>query len=895
MSDKNFRLLRGDAASNDAHTGEEGTLTYDRDAKNIRVHDGVTAGGHSVGIKDAASADVKHVRVNGQWVDINTIDVDLGSMDAWLSKYELGAPMEGGVYAGSYVCEGKEHTMVVSPDFVDEAGVLWSTLSVEKGTDSDCNAQSNMDKLANVRWAQENAGIFGENVTTISFSSSEYYLPDGEFFHEWVIVGYSDKPTKIFRSLDWSVIAELTQFPNNPTSAVISPKGERVALGYGEAPYIIVSQFTVPGTFPTDPITFGDDLGVEGDTINGPVLGLSETSTSGYLLVVWSGGVLELNLDNFGRTEPLPIETSSGLHVVATETVTSGVVSTHNQNDAILAAVYNGVVRVENDWGGRTGVELPVDGAAISVTSSSPADAAGRVAYVHTGGNKYTVYDIAEADTDWVQLDAMPALGNVTPVDCAFDPSGQYLLVATSEAPYLMAVDILNRRVIQLRTKGPVKRLEYRFNKEELYILHVDGTVSKMASGREYSVTKEIPASFWGFTPGTDYIGWSDLKVTRCGRYLLNFIDGSAYDIETLEVVGTQPFDVRSPESQSGRYIGTGALDSGDGKPYIIDTDTWTRVDTVAASADFGAVGDYNGIWEAHDGNVYLVFDIVAGEFHIYNMLTAERLVLTTVLTGTIDAEPQIVNDRAFWITRGHDSNPEPSFFFDVVADEIAFTPADQTSWDRGWAAVGDTTRDGQYVVLNVDLDVMVVDGRTLPDFTSFYVYDTTTWTEVTFQPQRNWTWKAMFSRDGEYLITDSDYDPMCSIYRTSDWAEIARIPRVGVIYGVSEAGDFVFGYSDYYNRYDWYGEVINFIRPNEYFGAGQVAHQYDGDGYSDWMLPTTDQLAEIQQNLPDLVTEPVWTSREMSATEALASDGVVEKDSGTRRVLAIRVFEDTE
>lgn len=40
-----FKLFRGDTAKNDRHIGAEATLTYDTEAKEIRLHDGVTEGG----------------------------------------------------------------------------------------------------------------------------------------------------------------------------------------------------------------------------------------------------------------------------------------------------------------------------------------------------------------------------------------------------------------------------------------------------------------------------------------------------------------------------------------------------------------------------------------------------------------------------------------------------------------------------------------------------------------------------------------------------------------------------------------------------------------------------------------------------------------------------------
>lgn len=42
----NILFLRGTKAQNDAYTGAEGSITYDLTSQNLRIHDGVTPGGH---------------------------------------------------------------------------------------------------------------------------------------------------------------------------------------------------------------------------------------------------------------------------------------------------------------------------------------------------------------------------------------------------------------------------------------------------------------------------------------------------------------------------------------------------------------------------------------------------------------------------------------------------------------------------------------------------------------------------------------------------------------------------------------------------------------------------------------------------------------------------------
>ena len=48
MSELNILFRRGTAAENDAYTGKEGEVTLDLDNKTLRIHDGVTQGGHTI-------------------------------------------------------------------------------------------------------------------------------------------------------------------------------------------------------------------------------------------------------------------------------------------------------------------------------------------------------------------------------------------------------------------------------------------------------------------------------------------------------------------------------------------------------------------------------------------------------------------------------------------------------------------------------------------------------------------------------------------------------------------------------------------------------------------------------------------------------------------------------
>lgn len=45
---RQVQIIKGTAAQNEAFTGAEGVLTYDSDNKDIRIHDGTTAGGFEI-------------------------------------------------------------------------------------------------------------------------------------------------------------------------------------------------------------------------------------------------------------------------------------------------------------------------------------------------------------------------------------------------------------------------------------------------------------------------------------------------------------------------------------------------------------------------------------------------------------------------------------------------------------------------------------------------------------------------------------------------------------------------------------------------------------------------------------------------------------------------------
>ena len=69
------QFRRGTTAQNDAFTGAAGEITFDTDLKNIRVHDGSTAGGYTIPNNED----------EGFWSEINNTDVDsaVEDVDTW--------------------------------------------------------------------------------------------------------------------------------------------------------------------------------------------------------------------------------------------------------------------------------------------------------------------------------------------------------------------------------------------------------------------------------------------------------------------------------------------------------------------------------------------------------------------------------------------------------------------------------------------------------------------------------------------------------------------------------------------------------------------------------------------------------------------------------------------
>lgn len=83
---KPLRPKRGTTAKNDAFVGLASEITVDTDKHSIRVHDGVTAGGHELLPTD--KNDARYVRtVNGKAPSNGNVAVDIPSIDGLVQKF----------------------------------------------------------------------------------------------------------------------------------------------------------------------------------------------------------------------------------------------------------------------------------------------------------------------------------------------------------------------------------------------------------------------------------------------------------------------------------------------------------------------------------------------------------------------------------------------------------------------------------------------------------------------------------------------------------------------------------------------------------------------------------------------------------------------------------------
>ena len=93
---RQVQIIKGTTAQNKAFTGAEGVLTYDSDKKDIRIHDGTTAGGFE--IPSAAMADYVIYWDSGDATDHSHAKpgVATPASGTWYRLYKSGWVEQGG-------------------------------------------------------------------------------------------------------------------------------------------------------------------------------------------------------------------------------------------------------------------------------------------------------------------------------------------------------------------------------------------------------------------------------------------------------------------------------------------------------------------------------------------------------------------------------------------------------------------------------------------------------------------------------------------------------------------------------------------------------------------------------------------------------------------------------
>lgn len=131
---KKLQILRGTTAQNDAYTGSIGELTMDTEKVEVRIHDGTTQGGKTIGSGGGASLPIlTHVFSDHKLNDISWLNADTFSWqsgDVYVAAYEhlandYNSLSTGVLYAWSYSGETyytKTSTPSVGDQLFDETG-----------------------------------------------------------------------------------------------------------------------------------------------------------------------------------------------------------------------------------------------------------------------------------------------------------------------------------------------------------------------------------------------------------------------------------------------------------------------------------------------------------------------------------------------------------------------------------------------------------------------------------------------------------------------------------------------------------------------------------------------------------------------------------------------------
>lgn len=887
-----FQFLRGNESQNARYTGPEGSVSYDKTNKKLRLHDGVTQGGHSVGLEDTQSTEAHHVRINDRWVPIQDVLIDYGTMDNWvtLPKYIPGQEAEGGIYVGTYTTtDAKQYHLFVSKTALTDVPVEWSTFELVTDATSEADLIANMEKLNNLRWGPEeiNSAVDG-NVTAISFFGNldgKVGVYDSNVEErEWAIIGYSDKPPRIYRTVDWSLVVELTDFPVNPTSLGGNHYGSFVA-GYAEAPYLVLATFNY-GTTAADPITYEIKTPLVDQEVTEPVFDIMNEIQDGEYYFAVGSGVYELTWSSTGYSIDSSAYSEAATDATANGPFTRGRLNGSKQSYALLSAVMGNKDYSRDNWWDWSVKSRTVAGDAIASTGVSTYDAPVWSATVHTAGNKYTVFSVDKGIV--TPLTGYPALGDgFTPVDCDATPDGQYLLIATAEAPYLVAVNVGDKTLMPVNAVKPIKRVVGRLYGNHAYLVHTDGTLTELQLQRPF--TETAVSGNWverGYDPATE---WTDPWTTQVWKdKIVDPYYGRVWDLATLQP-GTplDPLDSKwaTVMSNDGQYVATNRPTDANGQHAIYN------VDTLAVTYVHSSVPDVTDLWVAFDGKLYafdnagttwngnIPYDVETGTpLDIGTPPTAYRArSLTPTLIHLIRGETydDVIWDaqakaEAFVIPNArYNSRSDGPYFHNGVPRNHRYAVFTGDYGDTATNEFGDVTGAIQYVA----------------------IFDTETKTILWDKPVWGYTPYAIVTGDGEHVVVASEYDVGMPIYHIESGEQVGTIPAMGAVIGTTPENELVVAANEsqmWNNRVD----RIKKYRLDSLLPAANAVAQYTEGHHNDWQLPSTTQLDQIKTVMPDHMVGAAWASREVDAANAYTSEGTGSKTAETHEVYAVRAFE---
>lgn len=204
-----FQFLRGNTAQNNAYTGQPGEITVDTELNQIRVHDGVTPGGHIIANQENASLDWNDIvnrpsglisasqqystgsftgsfaglfTASGHLIPTQDEQFDLGSPSKkWRNIYLSGST----IYLGTLAIKDKNGRLVVENATEEPlafsgsfTGSLFGTSSYALSASYVPNAVSSWDDLTGKPTVVSSSTQIALNaISGVSFSNQAFYFP----------------------------------------------------------------------------------------------------------------------------------------------------------------------------------------------------------------------------------------------------------------------------------------------------------------------------------------------------------------------------------------------------------------------------------------------------------------------------------------------------------------------------------------------------------------------------------------------------------------------------------------------------------------------------------------------------------------------------------------------